>query len=266
MFDSDTISLFFQAIICGHSLEVNATSDVTFYISTQHVCLMQTLLEENLQPLTQPAANPTTLSPPENTHPTSHLHQSHPNSHPYSTHPYQSHPAVQYRKPLPLEDSGLGSEESLAIDITQQLQQLTVDVGKGQPKSLHSPRPVMIKPKLMKRTSTTAPHYRPSKPKSKRLTPSDILFTAGRINVYLYSTEFGDLPSNGSGSPQHPDASDVTKDHSTDSRGKIHPFLHLEVSQPSAIASLERHQQKVEFSIYDLSLDGASVRNATPGN
>ncbi|XP_072031129.1 intermembrane lipid transfer protein VPS13B-like isoform X1 [Amphiura filiformis] len=238
-----------KAIICGHSLEVNATSDITFYISTQHVCLMQTMLEHNLQALTNPAPKQPIWSPTEGAH----------------SNAQQSYSAVQYRKPLQLEDSGIGSEESLRMDISNQLHQITVDVG-APPKSLHhSPRPVVIKPKFVKRTSVMPSHNRPAKPKSKHLTPSDILFTAGKINVFLYSRDLGDVtspPLGESGAVQLLNASSVATETSIVSEGKIHPFLHLEVSQPSAIASIERHQQKVEFSIYDISLDGASVKNS----
>ena len=209
---------------------------------------MQTMLQQNLLALSTP-------TPKHRPH-----MQSEGGYHQYP------HPAVQYRKPIQFEDSGIGSEESMALEAANLMEQISIEV--GPPKPLPNARPVIIKPKLIKRTSVLPAHNRPAKPKPKRLTPSDVLFTAGKINVFLYSWESTgpSLPSHtDNGSVQLPISAEIAVESTIDTKGSIHPFLHLEVSQPSAIISVERHQQKIELSIYDVSLDGASVRNSGVG-
>lgn len=228
--------------MCGHSLEVNATSDVTFYLSTQHICLAQTLAEENLQCLLTSKKQDLKAQ---------------------SEHAHQSHPAVHFRKPVQfIVDSGIGSEESVVVDSGSVNRNQPVTIETDTPKQRQA-RPVMMKQKVVQRVSVLPAQNRSNKPKSRRITPSDILFTAGKINVFFYSKESPPCVANESVHQQ--DDTNVSLDSSIVPTGSIQPFLHLEVSQPSAIACLERHQQKIEVSIYDVSLDGVSVKNSAVG-
>ncbi|XP_035658997.1 vacuolar protein sorting-associated protein 13B-like isoform X1 [Branchiostoma floridae] len=216
-------------IVCGHSLEVNVTSDLDFYISTEQVQLMHHLIDRNLSAMLGGAG------------------QEGPKSHSNSDESSRGAGAGP-RPPASSEDSGIGSDSTL-IPISATIERQSAE--------LH--------PSLLEKQTKTVE-------RSTEIMPMDILLTAGKISLMLYSSSLKkeDSPSNRNSQPIRMVSpflpmglsaifpSSFVQESMVGKR-VLKPFVHAVFSQPSTIINVQSASQKLEVSCYDVSLKGVPM-------
>ncbi|CAH1247692.1 VPS13B [Branchiostoma lanceolatum] len=216
-------------IVCGHSLEVNVTSDLDFYISVEQVQLMHHLMDRNLSAMLGGGA------------------QEGPKSRSNSDESSRG-PGAGTRPPAS-EDSGIGSDSTL-IPISATIERQSAE--------LH--------PSLLEKQTKTVE-------RSTEIMPMDILLTAGKISLMLYSSSFKkEEPSSSQISPQPTKMvspflpmglsaifSSSFVQESMMGKRVLKPFVHAVFSQPSTIINVQSTSQKLEVSCYDVSLKGVPV-------
>ncbi|KAI8506006.1 Vacuolar protein sorting-associated protein 13B [Branchiostoma belcheri] len=212
-------------IVCGHSLEVNVTSDLDFYVSTEQVQLLHHLIDRNLSAMLGGAG-------PEGPKSRSNSDES-------------SRGAGAGTRPPASEDSGIGSDSTL-IPISATIERQSAE--------LH--------PSLLEKQTKTVE-------RSTEIMPMDILLTAGKISLMLYSSSLKEEDSSVSQptkmvSPFVPMGLSAIFPSSfvqESMLGKrvLKPFVHAVFSQPSTIINVQSTSQKLEVSCYDVSLKGVPV-------
>ncbi|XP_022088777.1 vacuolar protein sorting-associated protein 13B-like isoform X2 [Acanthaster planci] len=232
-------------MVCGHSIEVNFTSDMTCYLSTGQVCLLQTLIQENFLVLMKTGSTKEDLSleSSERVYPTAASAQAGKQLKASS----EGYPEGRHtrRKSAPPVDSGLGSEDSTQVGGVR-VQKLKVAV-QGTP--------------MQKIPSSSSAQAQKSKKisKSGSFTPMDALITAGKVSVFFYSC----VNTTNSDLAQFQELETVQSLPTIKERQmELQPFLFVTVMQPAAILSLEHYQQRAEFTMYDFTVEGASVKHA----
>ncbi|XP_070535266.1 intermembrane lipid transfer protein VPS13B-like [Ptychodera flava] len=246
--------------VCGHSLEVNLTSDMEVYLSTDQVHLAQAVLKTNVGTLMKSTKQEQTAR---------------------SDTGQETRSRVSEEGRLSqVEDSGLGSESSTV---------LRMPVNSNR-------RGKQLVPQM------ATVHERPRSNRSVAFTPFDVLLTAGKLSVMLYSVEDMGSDAKHDGSPpsearmkkvsgdegvkasrppdlklsvtpntrvhiprtRSPIPGENPRRERTSSSGDdcgqvLNPFLYTVFMQPHTIVSMETQQQRVEMSCYDITVKGRSA-------
>nr|XP_002741992.1 PREDICTED: vacuolar protein sorting-associated protein 13B-like [Saccoglossus kowalevskii] len=249
--------------VCGHSLEINMTTDMEVYLSTEQVHLAECIVNTNIMTILKSAEKQT-------------IGQGEIESNKVSN-------AYEDGKASQIDDSGIGSESSTVFRIPSS----STRKGKRQ----MAPQMATL-------------HERSGR--SVSFTPFDVLLTAGKLSVLLYSMEevsqSGENQENSSGKMKFQQKSSPNskstrgcelkapvKDNKKlprklsghvekTRRGSAHmdspssgrvvkPFLYTVFSQPHTIFSIEQRQQRVELSCYDFTVRGvaANYQNTDTG-
>ena len=239
-------------MVCGHSVEIDFTSDMTFYLSTGQVCLLQMLAQENFLAFTKIGGF---KSPTSSLHDTEHAPWMTPavhtgkltQSHDRHIGTHHSIPSAPTKRPTQLEDSGLGSEDSTLVGGVK-VQKLKVKMQE-------------IPIQMVKSSSTKAQKSK-AVSKSSSFTAVDTLITAGKVSLFLYSRQKS-LCKNNDRSEQ--EESPRKLETINEQCVELQPFLFVTVMQPAAILSLEHQQQRAQITVYDLTVEGSSVKNSSQG-
>ncbi|XP_038051923.1 vacuolar protein sorting-associated protein 13B-like [Patiria miniata] len=234
--------------VCGHSIEVDFTSDMTFYLSTGQVCLLQTLVQDNFLSLMK-IGNLMENQPSQRLESTHQMMSSVQTGKLPKTREMNSDARHKGKKSSPPVDSGLGSEDSTQAGV------------KGQKlKVAMQEIPVPISVQKIPSSSSAQAQKAKKVSKSSNFTPIDALITAGKVSVFLYSCINSAEENLAQVHDQERNESLPTIE---EGRTELQPFLFVTVMQPSAVLSLEHQQQRAELTIYDLTVEGASLKNAT---
>ena len=230
-------------LVCGTSIEVNASTNMDFYISTNQLHTLVGILNSNMATLSKPT------SPQIITHQgaaSSPRHRSPQNeAHPHDT---------------ACNDSGVESETSTRIDRAK-------STPKGAPPasspfaSFSSVMPIDVlltarKISLMVYTQTTE-DFDLHSPLTRRSFLEEL-----DIDASLRRTSHGDAE-------QLYDDVNVearTKVETTSRHAVVRPYLYAYFSQPHSLMSMDQTQSKVELSCYDIVLKGTKLDYVFPGN
>ena len=147
----------------------------------------------------------------------------------------------------PTQDSGLGSEESTQLGGVR-LQKLKV--------KMHE----MPIPKV--EASSVQGQQSKKVSKSSGFTSVDALITAGKVSVFLYTRQIS-VAENIRAEEQEQTSSRL--ETIKEQRVELQPFLFVTAMQPAAVLSLGHQQQRAQVTIYDFTVDGASLKDVTQG-
>ncbi|XP_071482656.1 intermembrane lipid transfer protein VPS13B-like [Diadema antillarum] len=156
--------------------------------------------------------------------------------------PAHHNSASSSTKSTPLEDSGLGSEGYFQSTAVEKME---------LPHQTATSPPSSLKPAKLVAGETGGKQSK-NKSRLKGVTPCDFLITGRKMTVFLYSRDIPD----GAPDSASPGKDDVS---SQPQPASIRPFLQLLLSQPSLVVSVEKEKQKFELSVYDFTVDGASM-------
>jgi len=198
----------FSSLVCGHSVELNATSDLEFFISVDQLRLFRDVFESNIWCiLERVSGEPTSTT---------------------ITRVNTNIPAAEVN----MLDSGIESESATAVSW-------------NPPGSAAVPK---------------------DKPESNwswlDLVTFDVLLTAGRISLMLYSQET-ELRSCSDLAPSTTASDDVQFNQSVDvtqePNQRLIPLLHTTFSQPHSFVVCHGSNHKVELSCYDMTVRGPQM-------
>ena len=244
-------------LVCGHSFELNATSDLDFYISIQQVSLAAHVFHSNLDaPMkfwrqsTPAKANQVQQVPVRSTAPrtTSNQH---------------------------MHDSGVEFDQSTAHTVVSPVPHLQ-----------HAAMATIRETRTNSNEALTSERLQCDGASDKRnadVTPFNVLLTAGRISLCVYKheqvreAETSDVTQRTSSDVDAESSrrrrrsrSRVTRSRTFESETKadtktsqrLHkllPLLYMHFAQPHTLVKFEAHAQKADLSCYDLVLRGAST-------
>ncbi|XP_071944934.1 intermembrane lipid transfer protein VPS13B-like [Antedon mediterranea] len=251
--------------VCGHSLEFNITSDIDLYLSAGQVLLAQMVLQTNIGAFAK-------LSPSTKTKAKSS-----------STKEYEDKPLLRVR---PVEDSGLGSETS-SVNITSagfesQAGERTTNLIAGKIEKPKKKRPkftpfdvLLTAGKISfmiyssRLGSESSRHQKTGSDTMKKTSSIPKQMSAMSLEQDITRKNRMNTWNNADGSASsvaiEMDAYDADEESNDDKDDEenlikvIHPFLYMVLSQPHVIISMEKINQRAEFSVYDFSIDGTSI-------
>ena len=228
--------------MCGTSIEVNASSNMDFYISTNQLRTLVGILNSNTATLSK-------SSMPERI-----AHQGSASS------PRQKSPQNEaHSQDAACNDSGVESETSTRIAHAKSAQ-------KGAPlapspfTSLSSVMPIDV---LLTARKISLMVY--------MQTSEDINLHSPLRRSFLEEVDIDASLRSRSHSDSEQKYDDVnvethTKAETTARHAVVRPYLYAYFSQPHSLMSMDRTQSKVELSCYDIVLKGTKLDYVFPGN
>ncbi len=226
--------------MCGHSLEMNATSDIDFFLSTTQVQLMLHILTSNFAALLSSHTRDELCA---------------------RARPKDVLSGVTRRDDTYLNDSGMGSETSTFVTLVpKQQDSSTSDTSTVMPQ--FTPFDVLLT--AGKISFMVYSHSDSDTVRTPSIRPS-CKIVRSKTDLELKSDAQSTLSSLDSGlESMAENVANITVSTSN-SQPRIVPFLYAQFSQPHSLVSCQSVSQKVELSCYDIVIKGSKPGYMTGG-